>query len=129
MPALPSLRLVVSTILALACSGILACGATQAATDEPTLPQRDAVEEWLSGNMVLPETALWKFEPVKPYLGSGKLLCGAVNYQSLMRRYVGYHRFYAIMYDDRVTLAQIENPGEDPSGRLHAKLELLCGKG
>lgn len=78
--------------------------------------------------MVLPETAIWQFAPIKPYLGSQRLACGAVNYQSAMRRYMGFHRFYAILDDDRVILAQIQNDGQDPAGRLRNKLDFLCGK-
>jgi hypothetical protein len=95
---------------------------------QPTRRQRDLVEEALAPNLVLPQTAMWQFAALKPYVDGARLICGWVNYQSLMRRYVGIRRFYAILDEDRVTLAQIEDDQSDPSGRLHGKLDMLCGK-
>ena len=93
------------------------------------LKQQDAVESYLAPGLVLPSTALWQFEPLKDYVSGQKLVCGKVNYQSSRHTYLGYHQFYAALDGDRVTVAQIDNPVEDPSGKLRAKLDLLCGKG
>ena len=105
--------------------------APAAATDQPpneiTLHERDLIEASLDPYLILPETALWRFTAKKPYLGSTKVVCGSVNYQSSVRKYVGYHRFYALLDDGHVTLSQIEDQRQDTSGRLREKLDLLCG--
>ncbi len=93
-----------------------------------SLKQRDAVEAYLAPGLVLPNTAIWQFAPLKDYVSGQKLVCGKVNFQSARQTYLGYHQFYAALDGDRVTVAQIDNPVQDPSGRLRAKLDLLCGK-
>lgn len=95
--------------------------------EDSSLHQRDLVIAKLDNQLVIPETALWRWAPLKPYLGSVKLVCGEVNYESSTRKYQGYHRFYALVDSDRVTLAQIEDARQDPSGRLKEKLDDLCG--
>ena len=94
----------------------------------PTLQERDAIEDFLLFNFVYPQTSIWQFGDTKPYIGSQTLVCGKVNFQSAMRSYGGFKRFYAALDHGRVTVAQIDNPYEDVSGRLAAKLDLLCGK-
>ena len=113
---------------ALLAAGLAALMAGPVRAEELTAHERDLVQEWLAPNMVLPNMALWQFGPFKPYVGSARLVCGTVNFQSAMRRYVGSHRFYAILDDGRVTLAQIQDDQQDTSGRLHKKLDFLCGK-
>ncbi len=105
----------------------LACPARGRA-EPPSIRQQDAIEDYLSPNFVLPQTSVWRFADVKPYIGGQVLVCGKVNFQSAMQRYLGFHRFYAALDHDRVVLAQIESPVDDPSGRLSEKLDLLCGK-
>ena len=102
--------------------------ATDQSDTEVSLHERDLIEDSLAKYLVMPETALWRFTPKKPYLGSTKLVCGTVDYQTSLHKYVGYHRFYALLDDGRVTLSQIEDKFEDPSGRLADKLDFLCGK-
>jgi hypothetical protein len=99
--------------------------AVQAADLSPHL--RDVIEDAFAPNLVLPETARWRFDPVRPYLDGQKLVCGWVDYQSAMRTYVGAHRFYAILDGAVVKQAQINDPGQDVSGNLAYKLKLLCG--
>ncbi len=107
--------------------GLLApTGPTSA--EEATIKQRDAIEDYMAPNFVLPESSIWRFSAIKPYIGGKKLVCGEVNFQSAMRQYVGFHRFYVTLDDNRVVLAQIENKNADPSGKLAARLDLLCGK-
>ena len=96
--------------------------------EPPTMQQQDTIEDYLVPNFVLPQTSIWRFADVKPYIGGQTLVCGKVNFQSAMRRYQGFHRFYAVLDQGRVTLAQIENHDEDTSGRLTEKLDLICGK-
>ncbi len=103
-------------------------GAAEQTSDEVTLPERDLIEASLAKYLVRPATAMWRFTPKKPYLGTTRLVCGQVNYETSERRYVGYHRFYALLDQGRVTLSQIEDKFEDPSGRLADKLDFLCGK-
>ena len=120
MTCLPAARSTAVLILALA---------GPAWADPVSLQQQDAVEAYLAPGLVLPSTALWQFEPLKDYVSGQKLVCGKVNFQSSRHTYLGYHQFYAALDGERVTVAQIDNPVEDPSGKLRAKLDLLCGKG
>jgi hypothetical protein len=117
-----------TAVLALTLLAATAAAAMPAGAQELTLHQRDLVEDAMAPKMVLPETAIWEFGPFKPYLGTTKLVCGRVNYQSAMRQYVGFHRFYALMDGEDVTLIQIQDDPTDPSGKLRAKLDFLCGK-
>lgn len=118
------------TATGLALLTALSAGAACASTvgKPPTQQQRDAIEAKLSLFMVLPETTIWRFAPVKPYLGDQVLVCGQVNFQAASRKYIGFRRFYATLDDNRVTLAQLEDQITDPSGRMHQKIDLLCGK-
>ena len=123
MPRPPAVR---STVAALAAFVAL----QGVAWAEPvSLKQRDAVQAYLAPSLVLPGTAIWQFEPLKDYVSGQKLVCGKVNYQSAQQTYLGYHQFFAALDGDRVTVAQIDNPAQDPSGKLRAKLDLFCGKG
>ena len=129
------MRAYLTIAFSLAALAVAACRCQQAAaatnnqpSTEVSLHERDLIEESLAHYLVLPGTALWRFSGKKPYLGSTQLVCGSVNYQSSVRKYVGYHRFYALLDDGRVTLSQIEDRFEDPSGRLGDKLDFLCGK-
>ena len=122
MPMLPAARRAATAAIVLAMP--------VAARAEPvSLKQRDAVEAFLAPGMVRPSMALWQFEPLKDYVSGQKLVCGKVNFQSSRQIYLGYHQFYAALDGDRVTSAQIDNATQDPSGKLRAKLDLLCGKG
>ncbi len=105
-------------------------GVAGAAAQAPELTpqQRDMVEDAMASELVLPETATYRFDPPKPYLGGAELICGAVNYQTAARHLSGFHNFYAIVSDGKVTLAQIYQPDEDASGKLHYKIKLLCGR-
>ena len=97
--------------------------------EPPTVQQQDLIEDHFIPNFVLPQTSIWRFSDVRPYIDGQTLICGKVNFQSAMRRYVGFQRFFAAIDHDQIILAQLENPDEDPSGKLAAKLDLLCGKG
>ena len=123
MPILPAVRSAATTLS-------LVLVVPVAARAEPaSLKQRDAVEAYLAPSLVRPSTALWQFELLKDYAGGEKFVCGKVNFQSSRQTYLGYHQFYAVLDGDRVTSAQIDNTAQDPSGKLRAKLDLLCGKG
>jgi hypothetical protein len=113
--------------LALAVALLLGVTASAAQAQDLTPHLRDAIEDALAPDLVFPETANWRFDPIKPYLGTQKLVCGWVDYQSAERKYVGAHRFYAILDGATVTKAQINDPSEDISGSLASKLKLLCG--
>jgi hypothetical protein len=87
----------------------------------------DVVEDYLAPTLVLPETAEWSFDPLKPYLSGQTLVCGWVDYQSSARQYVGKHRFYAILDGSRVTAAQIYDRAEDNAGNIAKKFVAICG--
>ncbi len=112
-------------------AALVLCAACAAAAraEVPSPLLQDRVEEALSSNFVRPETAIWRFEDMKSYTGSGAVVCGSVNYESSAHKYLGFHRFYAIIEDSKVTLAQVSDPTQDTSGRLEEKLHVLCDKG
>ena len=129
MPARRTIAFSLAALVAGTCARMHAAAATtDSPANEVSLHERDLIEESLAHYLVLPGTALWRFAGKKPYLGSTQLVCGSVNYQSSVRKYVGYHRFYALLDGGHVTLSQIEDRFEDPSGRLGDKLDYLCGK-
>lgn len=95
-----------------------------AETVAPTL--RDTIEDTMSTNFVRPQTTIWRFDAMKPYLGDEQVVCGWVNYESAAQKYLGFHQFYAIVSNGAVTLSQIGDPTQDPSGKLAEKLKALC---
>ncbi len=113
-----AVRLWVAGVAGLAC---------MAASGEP-VPQdvRDKVEAAFHARFLRPETNIWRFDAMRPYLGSDKVVCGFVNFQSAAQRYVGFHQFYAIIHQGEVQLSQFEDVREDSSGALLIKLKTLC---
>ena len=103
--------------------------AAVAGAETPGTVLQDRVEDALSQNFVRPETAIWRFEDMKSYTGGEAVVCGSVNYESSAHKYLGFHRFYAIVDGSKVTLAQVSDPTQDTSGRLEEKLHVLCDKG
>jgi len=90
---------------------------------------QDLVEEIISKNLPLPETGDWHFDFMAPYPGGGDVVCGSVNYQSLQRKYVGANRFYAIVYRNKVTLAQLQDPPSvDTTGQEAITFHTLCDR-
>jgi len=110
--------------LALAASGIWPCRADEALSQH----LRDLIEDYLAPTLVLPETAEWSYDPVKPFVGGQTLVCGWVNYQSSVRKYVGMHRFYAILQGNTVNDAEIYDPAEDNAGNIAKKFVTICGR-
>ncbi len=98
-----------------------------AAADDVSTPVRDRIEEKLSGAFLAPQTTIWHFDTDKPYVSGKRVICGWVNFQSAQQTYVGFHQFYAIVYNGEVLLSQIDDPVSDTSGELAAKLNSLCG--
>jgi hypothetical protein len=96
---------------------------------ELTQQQRDMIADAMAPQLVLPETAQYRFDAPKPYVDGASVVCGQVNYQSAGRVYTGFHNFYAILQNGAVTLAQIDAPDEDATGKLRLKLKVLCGRG
>ncbi len=103
-----------------------ACAAPALADDLPVALQ-DTVEAAVGTNFTAPQTAVWRFDGVKPYVLGDRVVCGYVNFQSAGQHYLGFHQFYAIIHEDAVSLAQISDPNSDASGQLAAKLRQLCG--
>ncbi len=102
-------------------------GAAAARADEVPAAVRDLVTEKLAATFLQPQTTLWRWDSDNPYVGSERVVCGMVNFQSAQQRYTGYHQFYAIIDGDAVVLTQIDNPVYDTSGKLRDKLTQLCG--
>ena len=103
-----------------------ACAAPALADDVPVALQ-DTVEAAVGTNFIRPQTTVWRFDGVKPYVLGDRVVCGYVNFQSAGAHYLGFHQFYAIIHEDAVSLAQIADPDTDASGQLAAKLRQLCG--
>jgi hypothetical protein len=88
---------------------------------------RDKVEEYFRQGFVLPQTNIWRFDSMKPYVSGDQVVCGWVNFQSAAQVFVGFHQFYAIIHQGEISLAQMSDPGEDTTGARADKLALLCG--
>ncbi len=90
---------------------------------------QDMVEDSIAKNLPLPETADWHFDFMAPYPGGGNVVCGSVNYQSLERKFVGSNRFYAIVYRNKVSFTQLQDPPSvDVSGEEARKFHLFCDR-
>lgn len=109
--------------------GARSAGALPPGTSDVPSNVRDQVEAALAPNLVIPETAIWSFAFMAPYVNGGNVVCGAVNYQSAMRVYVGPKRFYAFVNRGVVTFSQLQDPPViDTSGEEAKKFHLLCDK-
>ncbi len=115
-----------------ACAAIplsLASAALPAGAGSVPLETQDLVEAAISPQLVLPQTALWEFDFRVPYSEGGELVCGRVNYQSAMRKYLGPQRFYAIIQGGVVKRSQLQDPPYvDPTGAEAERFRLLCDR-
>jgi len=104
----------------------MVCGT--AAANQVPIPVQRLVKARFAVNMPLPDTALWRFDSVKPYAGGGDIVCGTVNFQNSTRVYMGVLGFYAIISRGKVGLAGIEanNAMEDPTGAFSFAYHNLC---
>ncbi len=108
--------------------GVVVCAcALPAHADDVSVALQDIVEAAMAANFIRPQTNMWRFDGLKPYVLGDHVVCGYVNFQSAGARYLGFHQFYAVVHNDAVTLAQIDDPDNDGTGQLAAKLRLLCG--
>jgi hypothetical protein len=109
--------------------GILVCAglACMGAAEEP-VPQdlQDKTEAALSPHFINPQTNIWRFDGLRPFLGPDKVVCGWVNYQTAGQHYFGFHQFYAIIHEGKVQMAQLWDIREDTSGAMAAKMKVLC---
>ncbi len=98
------------------------------AGDVPLKTQR-LVQQHFAPQLVLPATALWRFDVIKPYQGGGDIVCGKVNFQNSTRRYIGYLGFYAVVRNGTVGISGIEaeNTMEDPTGAFKFAYQNFCG--
>jgi hypothetical protein len=55
------------------------------------------VIDHFSPMFVVPQTAIWEFDSISHYLLGGTLICGKVNYQDSLHRYVGLQPFYLVV--------------------------------
>jgi hypothetical protein len=103
--------------------------ALPAGTESVPIETQDLVEAAIAPQLVLPQTALWQFDFEAPYREGAQVVCGTVNYQSAMRKYLGPQRFYAIIKAGEVTLSQLQDPPYvDPTGAEAARFKLLCDR-
>jgi hypothetical protein len=103
-----------------------ALAAADAASPVPDAIQR-RIEERFSDRFVYPDTTDWVFKSIEPYPGSSKIVCGTVNYQNAMRKYVGAKHFYAILDDRSISTIGIdEDENEDRTGEGAFKMKTLC---
>jgi hypothetical protein len=92
----------------------------------PVTVQR-RVEEKFAGRFVYPDTTEWQFNSISPYPGGWKVVCGTLNYQNAMRRYVGVKHFFAILDDDSFSTVGIDlDANEDRTGEAAFKMKTLC---
>jgi len=103
-----------------------ALAAADAASPVPDAIQR-RIEERFADRFVYPDTTDWVFKSIEPYPGSSKIVCGMVNYQNAMRKYVGAKHFYAILDDNSISAIGIdEDENEDRTGEGAFKMKTLC---
>ncbi len=108
--------------------GLVMCACAGAArADDVPVALQDTVEAAMALNFIRPQTTVWRFDGVKPYVLGDRVVCGYVNFQTASAHYLGYHQFYAVIHEGTVALAQIDDPANDSSGQLAAKLRQLCG--
>jgi hypothetical protein len=93
------------------------------------MDMQDLVEATLSPHMVLPQTAHWYFDFMAPYSEGGDVICGSVDYQSAMRKYLGPQRFYAIIKHGVVSIALLQDPPfVDTTGAEAERFKFLCDR-
>lgn len=100
-----------------------------AADADPQIPEtmKRRIEAQFAGRFVYPETTDWRFKSIAPYPGGWKVVCGTLNYQNAMRRYVGEKHFYAILDDDSFSTIGIDmDENEDRTGEGAFKMKTLC---
>jgi len=103
-----------------------ALAAADAGSPVPDAIQR-RIEERFADRFVYPDTTDWVFTSIEPYPGSSKIVCGLVNYQNAMRKYVGAKHFYAILDDSSISAIGIdEDENEDRTGEAAFKMKTLC---
>jgi hypothetical protein len=91
---------------------------------------QEAVIDHFSPELVLPRTAIWHFSSATPYLLGGTLVCGNVNYQNSVKKYVGRLPFYLVVLKNGTTGdggLLPEDPLLDPTDTARSTYVRLCG--
>jgi hypothetical protein len=111
----------------LAFAAVLFAGSAAMANPVPSKTQR-LLEAFFAPQLPLPDTAIWRFELIKPYMGGGDIVCGAVNFQRSTRVYIGFLGFYAVVRHGKVGIngLQAEHAQQDPTGAFKFAYETLC---
>jgi len=92
-----------------------------------TLADQQVVIEHFRSTFVLPQFTQWRFDKAGPYRLGGTLICGGVNFQNSVRRYVGEQPFYAVVRDGKFTEGGIVgNAVQDPAGTVQFAYNILC---
>jgi len=113
------------------CRAPLVClvfAAAALAADVPVDTKR-LIQSHFAPTLVLPATAIWRFDGMKPYGGGGDMVCGKVNFQNSTRRYIGFLGFYAVIRNGKVGISGIEaeNVMQDPTGAFKFAYHNFCG--
>jgi hypothetical protein len=106
---------------------VLAASLPSAGPNPVPIDIRDKIEEYFRPEFILPQTNIWRFDSIKPFISGDQVVCGWVNFQSAAQLFVGYRQFYAIVHQGDISLAQMSDVAEDTSGARASKLALLCG--
>jgi hypothetical protein len=75
---------------------LLPLAAARAATPVPPDVQQRIIAKF-ADTLVLPETAIWRFDDFRPFEAGGNVACGHINYQDSTRAYIGWRPFYAVV--------------------------------
>jgi hypothetical protein len=127
--AICALLLLLSPLLIPTQTSAQAPSKTPPGTSPVPMEVQDMVEDDIAKNLPLPETADWHFDFMAPYPSGGDVVCGSVNYQSLQRKYVGAQRFYVIVYRNKISFSQLQDPPNmDTSGEEARKFHLFCDR-
>jgi hypothetical protein len=107
---------------------LLMAAAEPASIDVPP-DIRQAVIARLSPQFAVKETAIWEFDSLTPYILGGTLVCGKVNFQNSLRRYMGMLPFYIVVKrggatgDSGIMPLNLE---DDPTGTQYATYRKIC---
>lgn len=103
--------------------------AARAAQEEPvSFDLQDKVIAKIGRLLVMPETARWVFDFIRPDPGGGQIVCGKVDYQDSTKKYQGPHRFFAIYSRDKVNQVMVESTDPSRNRSLDVDFAALCDR-
>ena len=105
--------------------------AAAAPADPVPVDMQQKIIAHFSPAMVLPQTTIWHFDRMAPFVLGGVTVCGRVNYQNSTKKYLGLEPFYAVVQDGAVNDGGISSNDKllDPEGSVAFSYKQHCGDG